>query len=464
MGFVLSIVYFLTNYLTPDFLWGSFANYHIELILAILIFVASLPELRKSYIFKVPQSLALVGLAVAIFLSVLVGMRWFSGAVTAFVQFIPYGGSFFFVCLHCNTRKRLKTLVLMLLFVCLLVIARGSWDLWTGVAQNNPTPAAGYGAHVDPSLTGSPFFMNQRTSEQDWIYRLQGLGEIHDPNDFGQLLICVIPLTFIFWREKKFAKNLAFVILPLCVLLFGAYLTHSRGALVALTVVAIAAARRRIGTIPALVLGGGLVAAAMALHFTGGRDISASAGEDRTALWGISLQLLKVHPLFGIGYENLNDQIGLTAHNSIAVCAAELGIFGLYFWSLYLFSTLRDALAAGSPLNVQEGEAPIAEETLLPQAPRDVEEIDKEEINRFGRLMFLSLVGFLVAGWFLSRAFIITLFLLGGMTEVIYELALRRGMIAPRLRTWKLLQYAGLLTGTLIAMLYIVVRFLNFMQ
>ena len=37
-------------------------------------------------------------------------------------------------------------------------------------------------------------------------------------------------------------------------------------------------------------------------------------------------------------------------------------------------------------------------------------------------------------GWFLSRAFVMTFFMLGGMVEVVYQMALDRGMIAPRLR------------------------------
>ena len=57
----------------------------------------------------------------------------------------------------------------------------------------------------------------------EWFYRLRGLGEINDPNDFGQLMVCVIPLMFIFWRPKKMFSNIAFVILPVCVLLFGVY-------------------------------------------------------------------------------------------------------------------------------------------------------------------------------------------------------------------------------------------------
>ena len=116
--------------------------------------------------------------------------------------------------------------------------------------------------------------------------RLRGQGEINDPNDFGQLIVCVIPLIFIFWRAKKKFRNLVFVILPLCALLLGAFLTHSRGTLVSLIAVAVVAARRRIGTIPALLLAAALFIGAMALGFTGGRDISATAGEDRTRRFG----------------------------------------------------------------------------------------------------------------------------------------------------------------------------------
>jgi hypothetical protein len=39
----------------------------------------------------------------------------------------------------------------------------------------------------------------------------------------------------------------------------------------------------------------------------------------------------------------------------------------------------------------------------------------------------LSFTGFLVAGWFLSRTYVMTFFLLGGMVEVVYEMALQRG-------------------------------------
>jgi O-antigen ligase len=295
----------------------------------------------------------------------------------------------------------------------------------------------------------------------EWFYRLRGLGEINDPNDFGQVIVGTIPLLFLFWRPKKTTSNLFRVILPVAILVGGVFLTRSRGALVALTAVSVVAARKRIGTVPAVLLAGGLFVASLALHFTGGRDISASAGEDRTALWGASLQLLKSHPLFGVGFNQLPNYLGLTAHNTVAVCAAETGFLGLFFWSMFLFPTVRDVLQVSSPEKLADGDPQVAEEELLPSPRPKSGVLDKTEISRIGRLVLLSLVGFLVAGWFLSRAFVMTLFLLGGIAEVVYTLALERNMITPRLPLGRVLPYAGGLAIALVLVIYVMLRVVN---
>jgi O-antigen ligase len=234
--------------------------------------------------------------------------------------------------------------------------------------------------------------------------------------------------------------------------------------MLALMVVAIVASRRRIGTVPALLLGAVLFAAASALQFTGGRDSSVGAGEDRTALWGESMQLLKSHPLFGVGFGNLGDYLGLTAHNSILVCAAELGLFGLCFWCLFLFPTVKDALATASPAEVSEAKPIAPKQELLPYLAGKIETIDKAEINSLGRLMVLSLTGYLVTGWFLSRAFVMTLYLMGGMVEVIFEMALQRGMIAPRWPMARVVRYSGGLAVVLLVVMYITLRVVNLMH
>ncbi len=466
MGFVLSILYFVTYYLTPETVFGPLGQYRIELILAILIILVSLPSLGKSILLKTPQSLALLGLAFGVIMSMLVTQHWAGGALKTFLLFIPNAFGYFLICLHFKTKKRLQVLVLTLLFVCLFVIEHGALDMYRGGPGFGPVQARGNlfldNWNEDHWSAEHPYTIFEGDAAGlSWIIRLKGLGEISDPNDFGQLTVSVIPLMFIFWRPKKTVLNIAFVILPVCVLIYGVYLTHSRGALLALIAMAVVFVQRRIGKIPSLLLAGALFAGAMALNFTGGRGISASSGLDRTALWGAGLQLLKSYPVFGVGLGKMPEYAGLTAHNSLVVCAAELGLVGLFFWCLYLFPTVRDALAVASPVNLSEGQQIIPEEGNYLQVARKVEVIDKAEVNRLGRLIVMSLTGFLVAGWFLSRSYVLTLFMLGGIVEVIYQMAIDRGMIAPRWALGRIMKYALGLEVCLVILIYILIRFLN---
>jgi len=468
MGFVLSILYFAVDYLTSPVLFGPLAVARVELILSVLLMLVSLPRLNGSIVLKTPQSVALIGLALATSLSVLFGQHWAWGAVQAFPATIPFLYAYFLVCLHCNSKKKLQAIVLLLLFVCLFVTAQGYIDLIRGVS-GSISILPGVGPSFNPNLWNSehPYLLAMGNDASEIFYRLRGLGFLNDPNDFAQLLVCVIPLLFIFWRPKKSFRNFIFVLLPTSVLLYGTFLTHSRGALLALIAVAVVAARRRIGTTPALLLAVGIFAAAMALNFTGGRDISASSGSDRTTLWNAGMQMLKYHPIFGVGlgaFADNCDGCRHTAHNSLIICAAELGMFGLFFWSLFLYPTMKDALSIASPEKVSEAEPIPIEKELRPQSAMKIETLDKAEVNRLGQLLVLSLTGFLVAGWFLSRAYVMTFFLLGGMVEVVYEMALRQGMVAPRQRMKLVLRNTAILAVSLILLMYILLRITNLMH
>jgi hypothetical protein len=353
-------------------------------------------------------------------------------------------------------------------FICLFVTAQGVFQLHTlgGLvpqradedSEFEEAPASVNLSLIDPDGYLLPQFNEDGTA----IYRLKGKNFLNDPNDFAQLLVCTLPLTFIFWRPKHLPLNTV-VVLPMVVLiLYGVYLTHSRGAILAVAAVAIVASRRKIGTIPSVILSAVLLLAARAVNASGGRDISAQAGEDRTALWGDGLALLKENPLFGAGYNQMADIIGKTAHNSIIVCAAELGLFGLFFWSMFLFPTMRDAMAVAAPNGLTDP-VPVTEGPYSYLEPK-METLDKAGISQMARLLVFSLTGFLVSGMFLSRAFVMTFFLLGGMAEVVFQMALDRGMIAPRLPLGRVAAYSGLLAIILVPGMWLLVRVLNTMH
>jgi hypothetical protein len=454
MSIAISILYLVTYYLTPAAMFGRLADYHIEVILAALALATSIPSIFKSSLLKTSQFFALIGLAIACVASTLVAMRWVTGAIDAFQFFVPNAFAYFLVVLNCRTKKRLQLVVAALLLVCLNVIAHGVHDL-SHVAGSSPQLNG---------ATESSYFLAQANGSGTWIYRLMGPGQIHDPNDFGQFIVCVIPLVFIFWRAKRNVRNFVFVVLPVSVLLVGLYLTYSRGAVVALAAIAIVAAHRRIGLLPSVLAGAAFMIAAMALNATGGRDISAQAGSDRTALWGEGLQILKTHPILGIGFGQMPEYLGLTAHNSIVVCAGELGLFGLFFWCMFLFPTLRDARAISRATSVGGNEGFNSAEGFAPDLIGTRLQIDDAEIIRLGRIIILSLTGFLVGGFFLSRAFVLTLFLLGGMAEAVFEMALQRGMISPRLPLARVMAFAAIFTVSLVLLMYVLLRITNLMR
>ncbi len=457
MGLFLTLLYILTAYLGPQTIFGPLAEYHIELIIAFLALVASIPHFHGSGVSRLPHTYALIGMSAAVFISyVLNGLTSF--APGALFDFLPNSFTFFFIVLNCKKKRHLQMVILVLLFACLFTIGKGFAALQTGDVL-------------------SPYLMAQGIDSGNALYRLRGLSFISDPNDFSQLIVSLIPCLFFFWRPKRFPLNLLFVLIPTAILLSGMFLTHSRGAIVALLAVIVVSARRRIGTIPSLIVAAVGFVIATVIGWSGGREISVGAGSDRMEAWSTGLGLIKTHPLFGVGYQRFSEYFIITAHNTVVVCAAELGMFGLFFWLLFVIPTLRDAVTANivpkTPEQIakeEEEKTPFersiearaaASDALSHRGPysesaaknlaystqtatavadpylayehEDTDKLPEEEIRRIARLLMISLCGYLVAGWFLSRAYVMTLFIYGGMVEVVYQMALNQGIVPPRI-------------------------------
>ena len=107
MGFILALFYLMTSYLGTITVFGTIAKYHVQEILAAVVFFVSIPALQKTFLQKTIQSMALGGLAIAVAMSMLVGMNYYRGAITEFGDFIPNAFAYFLVVLHCRTKLRL---------------------------------------------------------------------------------------------------------------------------------------------------------------------------------------------------------------------------------------------------------------------------------------------------------------------------------------------------------------------
>jgi hypothetical protein len=486
MGLFFTLLYILAAYLGPATLYGSLVEYRIQLIIAVLALFASIPSLQRISLARIPQTYALIGMWIAVLLSFAFnGLT--RGAPDALFEFLSSCSVFFFILLNCKTKRHLQMIILVLLGASFFSIYMG------------------YSALLAGNLS-SPYLLAAVDSPVPFA-RLRGLGFINDPNDFTQLIVSLIPCLFFFWASKKSLRNFVFVLVPAGLLLFGMFLTHSRGGIIAFLAVVIIAARRKIGTIPSAITAGVLFAIATVIGWSGGREISVESGADRMEAWAMGLQLLKSHPLFGVGYQRFAEYYIITAHNTIVVCVAELGMFGLFFWVMFVIPTLRDAVvvdangesgeqlvqeeaektpfeqalaaraAQTSPMNLDSAKATVelASSTPTVSATGSVtavanpyfmdEEVSSQlpeaEIRRLARLMMICLAGFLVAGWFLSRAYVMTLFIYGGMVQVLYQMALDQGFAPERMKLPRVLRLSAVGAIGLVAVVYIMLRLQN---
>ncbi len=406
MSFFLFTLYLALNFARPvELLVPELGELRPMLWLWLFAFAAACAEVarRQRIAASSLHLLTLVGFMVAIAASQV--MRgWAGGAALAMASFSTSSMLFVLAVLNLTTTERLVIATKVLAFSVVVMAVVGIFSYHTGwyadklvLAQNT------YDDNLDPDAGPEPGTAPAKDESGRFLWRLHALGFLQDPNDFAQAMVVSLPLLLLGYAPGRAARNLLFVALPGAVLLYAISLTHSRGALVGIGAMLFFGARRYLGIVRTLLLGGLLAAAVLATSFGGGRAFSAqeeSAG-DRITAWYAGFTMFKSSPVFGIGYENFLDHHPLTAHNSFVLCFAELGMLGYFFWMAMIvlaFLGLRRAAAA---------QQMAARGSSTPE------------------LLTTALVGFLTCAWFLSRTYQPTLFLLLAMCAAAWHCATR---------------------------------------
>ncbi|MEW5318897.1 MAG: hypothetical protein WDW38_010081 [Sanguina aurantia] len=138
---------------------------------------------------------------------------WSGGAVEELAKFGPVAISFFIFAAACTSQRRL--IIAMGVFVlCAMVLALH------GVEQ----------AKTGIGWTGTPLIEDGR---------IQYVGIFNDPNDLGLLFVATLPMAVYLRRFGGFLGKL-FWLAGALLLLYGVYLTNSRGAMLAVLVVGVA--------------------------------------------------------------------------------------------------------------------------------------------------------------------------------------------------------------------------------
>ncbi|MBN8730685.1 MAG: O-antigen ligase family protein [Acidobacteria bacterium] len=392
MGFayILTLLFIAVSYLTPAEMAPGLAPYRIGLILAGLTALASTINLLGGmYSFQAFQVYAAIMFLGATMLS-LMATGWLGGAVVAVVSFAPAVAAMVFVGVNVNTMRRIKLLALLLIGLSLFLTIQGAMGYYLGYREEELIVKQW--ASMEEESTGVPS-----------LRRMRAFGFLADPNDLAQQFTVVMPFVLAFWRKRAPIRNLLLVMIPMVLLMWGIYMTGSRGAIVGLTVLIFLLAREKLKWI-----GAGLTTAVgavglLGLSFGGGRSLSMQEGSagGRAEAWGTGLAELIGHPIFGVGYTRFTEYHTITAHNMFVLCMTETGMLGYLLFMLMLTIGLLE---------------------LHRLCHAKVENEEEQERVRWAKALFISIICFLATGWFLSRTYAPSLYVYLGMGVALAEM------------------------------------------
>ncbi len=311
--------------------------------------------------------------------------------------------------------------------------------------------------------------------------RIQYVGIFNDPNDLGLLFVSCIPMAaYLSSRGGLMGLRRLFWLAVTGVLVYGVYLTDSRGALLALLAVMGVYIWQRKGVLVAGALGAMAVGVLLALPSRFSEiDAEEESAQGRIESWYEGLQMFQGHPLFGVGPDQYTDYNPLTAHNSFVLILAETGIIGYTLWLAFVIYCFRMMWVGSRPRAAvawDDADAGILDEAVADDG-RDAdvdahaEAIDFDALDAridegraIAMTLLLSLIGFFTAAFFLSRSYVIILYLLAAVVVAHYadirrdEPELPRFPLGNDMLLWPI---AGV--GSAI-FLYIVVKVLLVMQ
>jgi putative inorganic carbon (HCO3(-)) transporter len=353
------LLYLAMIYLRPQEFVEALRAKPIMLILALVVLGTLLIHnaIRKSRIiaFDLRQGVFMIVFFAVIILSQLQHF-YIAGAQMAFDTFLPVFILFFMIINLVSSFEEMKRTYSLLFVMTVFLAANGILQHYRGV-----------------DIAGQTMFDG----------RIRWIGIFEDPNDLGLAILSFTPFALLKLSGKGIALRgrIGYAVI-LCILLYALYLTNSRGTFIGLLAVLAYVFCRRWGIARGLLIAGVLGAIAFIAGPSRLADMSVSeeSASGRIVAWQQGLGLLKWRPILGVGYGRFTEYHPLTAHNSVVLCMAELGFVGLYVWMLLIVTSFYEAFIVDRRAN-------------------------GGEYGFYAQVLQLSLIGFFVAAFFLSRTY-----------------------------------------------------------
>lgn len=334
--------------------------------------------IKKTFFSKAQQNVLMVIFCILITVSTL-SVSWFPNAFIAFVLWAKVIIIYFAMISIINTKNRLRAVI------------------WLIVLSMAFTAVMGILQYYGIDLTG------QGTIED----RVTGVG-IFGTNQLAYALAFCFPLAFsLFLLSKNF---LARIFLGLILLAYGycLYLTQSRGGMLCSLIVLLIIAYKFSKSRPVKVLGivFGVALFIVLLKFSPRFSTTFEYQSDKSALgrldvWGEALMALKDKPIFGIGYDQFQEQFQIASHSSYIQTVTELGLLGLFIWLAFFYFSLKN----------------------LSFINRHIDTDDKREMVIISKSLQVSLYAYLIGSYFSSSAYYVPLYMLFALTVVLQRMS-----------------------------------------
>ena len=401
LGFALFVLVNAALFVRPGEIVPALLGWEIYQACIIACLLFSFPTVLEQFwpssLERQPITVCVLGLLLAVPLSQLAHLR--------FGQAVQDGWEFFKIVLYflllvglVRTPARLRTFLRCFIWFAAVVAALAVLQYHGFIKLPNLNPI-------------KDNFRNAATGQETYVLRLQGSGAFQDPNDLCILLVVCVVLCM-YWLTDARSGLFRFLMLgPFVLFLYALSRTQSRGGLVALLAGLGVFLWMRFGWLRAVLLG--LFVAPLLFVVFAGRQTSLSTaegtGQERIQIWSDGMMAFRQSPLFGIGVNEHDKEVGRVAHNSYLHAYTELGIFG-GFWFTGAF-----ALALGSLYRLSAGDRRIHD----------------PELRRLYPYLFGMIAGYAVGMLSLTLCYIVATYTILGLAIVFRRLAVVSPPLPP---------------------------------
>ena len=202
---------------------------------------------------------------------------------------------------------------------------------------------------IQLSQTGVGVGLGIEVQKLNWRNATQWIGTFGGSNTTAQLLLFILSIALgLLYKQFAFFKKY-FLVISIGYIGYAFFLTHSRGGTLGLLAVLsyILYLKLKIRLkyfVPAALVFAGVMFALLPQEE--GRGIAQSSTPERIDLLYQGLQMIKEHPLLGVGSGQFyqNNTIRKTAHNIYLNTFAEIGIFGFFMFVMMYYVAIRELL------------------------------------------------------------------------------------------------------------------------